>query len=156
MGVRELIEKFKNEPTTSVQQVEEQKNEWITALGRLFQEIEGWLEPAVRGGYLATRRTQTQIIEQDFGTYDAPMLEILRGGLTVRLEPIGVRVVGVVAAGKRLVGLRGRVDLICGPIRIPIVRSPPNTWKALPLRGEPRELDEETFSQILEEVLLDE
>ena len=156
MGVRELIDKFKSEPTTSVEQFKQQKDEWTAALDRLFQEIEGWLEPAIQGGYLTTRRVQAQIIEQDFGTYDVPMLEILRGGLTVRLEPIGVRVVGVVAAGKRLVGLRGRVDLVCGPIRIPIVRSSPATWKALPLRGEPRELDEETFSEILEEVLLDE
>jgi hypothetical protein len=46
--------------------------------------------------------------------------------------------------------------LTCGPIRIPIVRNTAGEWKSLPLRGEPRELTEESFAEILGEVLLDE
>ena len=85
------------------------------------------------------------------------MLEIRAGERTVRLDPIGVRVTGIVYAGsRRMLGLKGRVDLVCGPIKIPLVRTASGLWKALPVRGEPCELTEESFSEVLGAVLLDE
>ena len=157
MTMRDLIEKLKERPKTVEEHRDEQKKEWLRALDQLFKEIEGWLAPAVNAGVLTTRRSETEITELDFGSYWAPQLEVRDDRLTVRFEPVGGRVVGaVVAAGKRHIGLRGRVDLVCGPIRIPLVRSTSGVWKALPLRGEPRDLTEESFAEILGEVLLDE
>ncbi len=155
MSMRDLIEKLKEQPKPVGEHREEQKEEWLDALEKFFTEIEGWLAPAVTDGVLTTARSETEILEQDFGDYQVPVLEIRSGGLTVRLEPIGVRVVGVVAAGgRRLLGLRGRVDLVCGPIRVPFVRGAAGAWKAIPLRGEPRDVTEESFSELLGEVLL--
>lgn len=157
MTMRDLIEKLKERPKTVEEHRDEQKKEWLRALDQLFKEIEGWLAPAVNAGVLTTRRSETEITELDFGSYWAPQLEVRDDRLTVRFEPVGGRVVGaVVAGGKRHIGLRGRVDLVCGPIQIPLVRSTSGVWKALPLRGEPRDLTEESFAEILGEVLLDE
>jgi hypothetical protein len=156
MTMHDLIEKLKEQPKTVDEHREEQKREWLSALERLFSDVKGWVEPAEREGVLRTVGSSVEIVEQDLGSYVAPVLEILARGLTISLTPIGGRVAGVVAAsGHRLVGLRGRVDLVCGPIKIPLVRGTGGTWKALPLRGDPRELTEESFAEILGEVLLD-
>jgi hypothetical protein len=157
MTMQDLIEKLKDRPKTVEAHRDEQKQEWKQALDDFFTEIEGWLAPAESAGVLTIARSETTIAEPDFGEYAAPVLHICDGRLTVRLEPVGGRVAGVVAAGgKRHLGLRGRVDLVCGPTRIPLVRDSSRTWRALPLRGEPRELTEESFAEILGEVLLDE
>jgi hypothetical protein len=96
-------------------------------------------------------------MEPDLGSYIVPVLNISDGRLTVRLEPVGARVVAVVDYGDgRNLGLRGQVNLLCGPIKVPFVRDRSGTWQALPLRGKPRDLTEESFAEILLEVLLDE
>jgi hypothetical protein len=157
MTMRHLIDKLKEQPATVEQWRTEQKQAWLLALDQLFTNIEGWVKPAKDEGVLETSRSTIGIVEQDLGAYQAPALEIRARGLTLRFDPIGVRVAGVVASGgRRLIGLRGRVDLVCGPIRIPLVRGAGGAWKALPLRGEPRDLTEESFTEILGEVLLDE
>lgn len=157
MTMHDLIEKLRERPKTVGEHREEQKREWLSALDRFFAEIEAWLGPAVREGVLRTSRSETEIIEPDLGDYRAPILEIRDDRLTVRLEPVGASVTRVVASGGlRHIGLRGRVDLVCGPIRIPLVRASSGAWRALPLRGEPRDLTEESFAEILSEVLLDE
>ncbi len=154
MTMRDLIEKLKARPRTVEEHRDEQKREWLGALEQLYTDIETWVRPAVDEGVLRTRRSEREIVEQDFGDYLAPVLEILAGGLALRFEPVGARIVGAIASGgRRLLGLRGRVDLVCGPIQIPLVRTAEGGWKAVPLRGEPRDLDEESFAEILAEVL---
>jgi hypothetical protein len=156
MSMRDLIEKLKERPKTVQEHRNEQRTEWQNALNSLFTTIEGWLRPAVEAGVLTTKRSATEVVEQDLGSYTAPVLHISDGSVTARLEPIGGRVAGVVASGNaRLLGLRGRVDFICGPIKVPLVRTSSDVWKVLPLRGEPRELTEEGFAELLGEVLLD-
>jgi hypothetical protein len=155
MTMRDLIDKLKGRPKTVEEHWEQQKREWLRALDTFFEQVEAWLGPAVGEGVLRTRRSETEIIEQDLGEYQAPTLEIRDGRLTVRLEPIGARVAGFISSDGRLpVGLRGRVDLVCGPTRLPLMRTSTGAWAALPLRGEPREMTEESFAQLLGEVLL--
>jgi hypothetical protein len=156
MTMHDLIEKLKEQPKTADEHRDAQKKEWLSAVERLLSDVKSWLEPAEREGVLQTRWSSVEVIEQDLGSYTAQVLEISARGLTISLRPVGGRVTGVVAgSGHRLVGLRGRVDLVCGPIKIPLVREAGGTWKALPLRGEPRELTEESFAEMLGEVLLD-
>jgi hypothetical protein len=156
MTMQDLIQKLRARPQTVDEHLEEQKREWKRALEALFGDIEKWLAPAVTAGVLKTSLSQTEITEQDLGEYQVPVLRITDGRLTVQLEPVGGRVVSIAAGSGRHRGLRGRVDLICGATRIPLGRDASNTWKALPLRGEPRALTEESFAEILSEVLLDE
>jgi hypothetical protein len=156
MRMRDLINKLKERPKAVQDHRNEQRTEWRDALNGLFTTIEGWLRPAVEAGVLTTSQSLTEIVEPDLGSYMAPLLRISDGLITARLEPVGGRVAGIIASGNaRLVGLRGRVDLVCGPMKVPLVRTSSGVWQALPLRGEPRELTEETFAELLGEVLLD-
>jgi len=156
MTMHDLIEKLKERPATATsEQLAVQKQEWLNAIKRLFEDIERWIEPAVSEGVLRTSRVETELIEQDLGSYMAPSLHITDGRLTVRIEPVGAAVVSVFAGGKRHVGLRGSVNLVCGPTKIPLARTQSGTWKAFPMRGEARDVTEESFAEILGEVLLD-
>lgn len=156
MSMRDLIEKLRERPKTVQEYRDEQRTEWLSALNSLYTKVEEWLRPAVEAGVLTTSRSSTEMVEPDLGSYRTPVLHISDGSITVRLEPVGGRIAGIVASGNaRLVGLRGRVDLMCGPVKVPLVRTSSGVWKALPLRGEPRELTEESFAELLSEVLLD-
>lgn len=154
MTMRSLIEKLKERPKPPEADVTQRRDEWIQAIEALFKTVEEWLAPAVREGVLKTYRSSEEIVEPDLGAYQAPILRIEDDRSTVRLQPIGVRVVGMV--GHPQLALRGRIDLICGPITVPFVRDVSGTWKALPLRGQPIELTEDAFTEILSETLLDE
>lgn len=153
MTMRSLIDRLKERPKALEADVAQKREEWLRAVEGLFDTIEQWLSPAVQEGVLRTWRSTEEIEEQDLGSYQAPILRIEDDRLTVRLETVGARIVGMV--GYPELRLRGRVDLICGPIKIPIVREIGGTWKAVPLRGEPIELTAEAFTEILSEILLD-
>jgi hypothetical protein len=156
MTMQSLIAKLKQRPKTDDEHLAEQKREWVSSIRQLFADIEQWLSPAVSDGVLKTSRSETEIEEQDLGSYMVPVLYITDSRVTVRLEPIGAAVVTVFAGGKRHGGLRGSINLVCGPTKIPLARTQSGTWKAFPMRGEPRDLTSDTFSEILAEVLLDE
>jgi len=156
MTMQELIQKLKQRPGTLDEHLDQQKQDWMKAIEALFGEIERWLAPAVSAGVLTTRHSTTIVGEEDFGEYEVPVLHISDGRLTVRIEPVGGRVAGVATTGQRHTGLRGRVDLICGATKVPLGRDAWGTWKALPLRGEPRDLTEESFAEILGALLLNE
>jgi hypothetical protein len=155
MTIHDLIDKLRVRKADD-EYWNQQKREWLSALDRLFDDIEMWLAPAREAGVLTTSRANTVISEQELGAYGAPTLRIGTGRLTVHLEPVGALVTDiVVSGGMRHIGLRGRVDLICGPLKVPLARTSSGNWKALPLRGEPLELNEKSFVEILSEVLLD-
>jgi hypothetical protein len=157
MTMHDLIEKLKVRPKTADEHREEQKRAWLGAVRDLYTQIEGWLGPAVREGVVKIMRSESERTDEELGSYLAPLLEIRSAGLLVRIEPVGPGVTDVVSAGgKRLVGLRGRVDLVCGPVRVPLARGSSGQWQAVPMRGEPRDLTEDTFAELLGEVLLDE
>ena len=155
MSMRSLIEKLEKRPKTVDAFREDQKTEFVVAVRALFDQIESWIPKDMK--VLDVTRSELSLEEPDFGAYDVPVLEIRDRGTTVRLEPVGARVVGVVrSGGHRLIGLRGRVNLICGPTNIPLVRDQKKEWKIVPMRGEPRALDEDNFAEILGAMLLDE
>lgn len=157
MTIEDLIKKLQERPKSVDEHREEQLAEWKRALGTLVDQIEAWLRPAVEKGVLSVSRSETEIEEEDFGSYAAPVLRVMDGRATARFEPIAGRIVGVVGAGdRRLIGLKGRVDLVCGPIRIPIVRTNSGTWKAVPLSGESRELTADVVAELIASALLDE
>lgn len=157
MTIEDLIKKLQERPKTVDEHRSEQLQEWRNALGELVDQIEEWLRPAIDKGLLRIIRSETEIEEEDFGNYMAPVLRVTDDRATARFEPIAGRIVGVVGSGdRRLVGLKGRVDLVCGPIRIPIVRTNSGTWKAVPVSGEPRELTRDVLAELISAVLLDE
>jgi hypothetical protein len=157
MRMRNLIKKLKEQPHISDPHASERKEDWLQAIDGLYKNIEHWIEPATQEGLFTTSRSSKELREPDFGDYTVPILHIQYRGSTIRLEPVTGRVVGMVRPGRRShTPLRGRVDLICGPYKIPVVREANGVWKTIPLQGEPQELTEKVFEEILSEILLDE
>ncbi len=157
MTMQELIERLKQRPKSAEETLEERKTQWLSAIDELFSLIESWLAPAVSEGALAVTRSRSEVLDDDdLGNYLVPSLSISDGRINVRLEPVGVHVVGVVSGGQRHTGFRGRVDVICGATKIPLVRTPRNEWRVLLGSAGPRPLSEDVFSEILGELLLDE
>lgn len=134
----------------------EQLATWKADVTALFASLEAWLAPAVHAKVLTCGTSTVVLNEAGFGSFDAPLFWIKDGRVTVVVEPVGVRVSEVVVSGgKRLLGLRGRVDITLGPHRIPLVLSgKTREWTAAPTRGEPTPLSESVFAEILSELLL--
>ena len=81
------------------------KSEWISAVGRLYDDIERWLEPWREQGYLTVTRSPIPKSEEPLGDYEIDTLEITAGDETVVFEPFGRNVIG--ALGRIDVYLRG-------------------------------------------------
>jgi hypothetical protein len=152
-GLQKLIDKLKERP---ISDENKQKKEWLFAIDQLFAKIKEWLEPAVSAGVLRIGHWNTEIVEGGLGNYSAPILLIIDGEIEVRLVPIGSRVAGVVPwDNDRKAGLRGLVNLVCGPTQIPIILNPQGNWMALPMRGKPCDLTEDIFMEIIYEILIE-
>jgi len=77
------------------------KSEWISAVGRLYDDIELWLEPWREQGYLTVTRSPIPKSEEPLGDYEIDALEITAGDETVVFEPFGRIVIGAI----------GRIDV---------------------------------------------
>lgn len=154
--MQDLIASLKKRPQTLEEHMSEMKQEWLKALGALFDDVAQWTKPAVEAGVLKVGHSQTDIQDDELGPYLAPVVTISDQRYSVRFEPVGPRVVGMVGIGPNLPsGFRGLVNMICGPYKVPIVRQTDGSWMVLTMRGEPSAWNEEAFADLLSEVLLD-
>lgn len=151
--IEELIDKLKNRPRIADEEIKAERQSWLESLDDLYKRIEAWLQRAVEANVLQISRETTPIVRDgDLGSYEAPSLHVKNGELTVRFEPRGARVVGLYP--HRHTGFRGLVELVSGPIRIPIVRERGSgDWKVLPAEGEPEDFTEDSLAELLSEVL---
>ncbi len=81
-----------------------EKDEWLRHLGMLYKSVTNYLRPYVERGEIKIAYLDATLTEDDIGSYPVKELAITIGRSQVRLEPIGTR----------LLGARGRVDMI-GP-----------------------------------------
>lgn len=138
MGIEKLLQKLEQQPKTVEQHWAEKKQEWIDDVAGLMESITEWLAPAVEKKLARIERRVVEIEEADTGPYDAAALTIHLGDREVRVEPRGMRIVGVIVADeKRIIGARGRVDLVSGPARATILRRTDRTWQLATVDGWP-------------------
>lgn len=154
--MQELMEKLKQRPQTAAEVLDERKAAWLSSLSSLHSQVERWLAPMSNAGLLKLTFSEVEIEDQELGEYTAPVLTLSDGRQSVRLEPVGLHVVGVVAGGRRHTGFQGRVDIISGASRIPLLRTTDDQWQVVWRAAEPARFDEGSFSRILSELLLDE
>ena len=118
--------------------------------------ITGWLAEGAYGDLLRVEPAEVELAEEDLGVYRAPALRIRARTThprTAKVEPKGMRVVGVIAAGdRRIVGARGRVDVTCGAGRAILLRMGKDDWRLLEPRRSPVELTEDAFAGALTEL----
>lgn len=161
MGIDDLMKKLQNQPTTVAEHFAEKKQEWVDDVATLIKSMEEWLKPLVEKKLARLERRTVELDEPDTGTYLVDALTIFLGDRSVKVEPRGMRVVGVVRTGKdRIVGARGMVELVSGPSRATILRRSDGSWQLATADGWPAEksaadLNEETFADALAELLPD-
>jgi hypothetical protein len=146
-----LLKRLSAEKVTSVgEALERKKGEWLDDLQRLLDQIQTWLAAGEADGTVAIDRSEVEIAEQDLGPYRVPTLTIrtlTRSPAIVRIEPRGMRVVGVVA-----VGAAGRVDMTAGPSRVILLRFTSDgttRWTAILDDGTKEALTPDTFASAL-------
>lgn len=159
MGIEKLLQTLEQQPKTVEQHWVEKKREWLEDVAGLMGSIAEWLAPVVEKKLARIERRVVAIEEADTGPYEADALTIHLGDREVRVEPRGMRVVGVIVADeKRIVGARGRVDLVSGPARATILRRADRTWQLATVDGWPASktaitLSSETLADALAELI---
>jgi hypothetical protein len=145
-----LEEKLKRIAEGHYQKVdwESVKQEWISRVHGLYDEIREWLKPLEDKEYLKIERNPLVITEEMLGPYEIDSMEIIAGETTVVLEPVG----------RQVLGAMGRVDLFPRGYRIDglmllyveYLDSRPH-WEVRQsnLSGLRKDLTKEVFEQIL-------
>lgn len=93
-----------------------QKDDWLGKVDSLVQQVRGWAE---KQGWAITQ-TEREVVEEQLGTYNVPVLEVNTPRGQVILEPVGQDVLGA----------RGRVDLYAWPTlyRVMLLRTDAPDW----------------------------
>jgi len=66
----------------------QRRKEWLGAVDRLFVQLQSWMREADPEGLLDVIRYDVSRTERDYGTYDAPALQVRFGPEEVSVEPI--------------------------------------------------------------------
>lgn len=80
---------------------EQEKKTWLAQLAKLHTQVTTWLTPYITNHGVRIGREMVPLVEENIGSYQAPMMTISIGNNQVKLEPIGTL----------LIGARGRVDM---------------------------------------------
>lgn len=67
----------------------EEKDKWMRAMGRLYTDIEGWMQPYVEKKLVSTRRTPIELSEDKIGRYKCQSLELDFSGHVICFVPVG-------------------------------------------------------------------
>src|SRR4051812_12099208 len=76
------------------QEALKKRDEWVEAVGRLMEQIRGWLESSDPDHFLEVREETHKISERGIGTYEVSGLVIALGQRLVRVKPIARNVMG--------------------------------------------------------------
>lgn len=161
MGIDNLRKKLGEQPVTVEQHFAEAKKGWIDDVAKLTSNMAEWLKPLVDEHTVRLEPRQVELNESDIGTYVVDALTIHLGDREVRVEPQGMRIVGVIPTGKdRIIGARGLISVVCGPSRATILRRSPGVWELATADGWPADknavaLTQETFADLLAELIPD-
>jgi len=112
------------------------KNDWITAVKDLYDQIDTWLATSIKNGDIAISRHSKAITEDYIGEYEVDELRLTVGDEIVEFSPKGALVVG--ASGRvDIIGNRGIETLILQPgPRWSVVASKTPTLKLVELTAD--------------------
>lgn len=103
---------------------ERNRNEWVGAVERLIQQMEGWLRGADSQQMLEVHWKPIELREEGLGVYTVPSLEIRMGDRQVEIIPRGRNAVGSITRddNHETCPVRGRVDITDGGERHTLYR----------------------------------
>jgi hypothetical protein len=150
--LRERLDSLDEHPDETAQKL---RDEWIADVRDVLSQMQRWLAP------LGTRATVTTadfpFSEPDVGAYRAPGASIELHGVPASIDvtPAGLQIEGVrLTDGRFTAGMRGRISLSYGALKIPIVRRPDRTWWVSTFtHPDLRPLNDTTFSEALVDLL---
>lgn len=103
--IKDMFKKFVDQKIAeaSKEQVnwEHEKDTWLFSLAQLHNKVVSWLAPYVANHSVQIGQEMVPLVEENIGSYQAPMTTITIGKNHVKLEPIGTL----------LIGAKGRVDM---------------------------------------------
>ncbi len=89
----------------------EAKDQWLQDMKLLYNSVSDYLQPYVEKGEIKTAYRDATLTEEDIGTYPVKELTITIGRSHVQLQPVGTRIIG--AKGRvDMIGPRGRVQFL--------------------------------------------
>ena len=149
--VAEKVAEANNEPVDW----EGQKKDWLFHLAQLNNRVTSWLTPYITNHSVRLGQEMEPLVEENIGSYFAPMMTITIGNDLVKLVPIGTL----------LIGARGRVDMT-GPKGVARLVIVPKNSTGPQVRVEPPPVSEWvwklasappkiTFVELTEESFLD-
>jgi hypothetical protein len=135
----------------------QRRDEWIAAVGRLFDQIRAWLAEADPDHLLDVVPLEVQSIEASLGVYNIPSLKIGVGDSSVQIVPRGRDALGIVG-GPGGLGIRaeGRVDITDGVRKYILYRSLQDgqeRWFLLDQDFRPHPLDRARLEAALQDLL---
>jgi hypothetical protein len=157
MTLREFLQK--NAPRAEQERFRRKlRDEWIAAVDHLLTQLRGWVADAVSAGLLDLEPLEFEKREQGLGAYHIQGLAINFGESTVKVVPVGRRVLAHLGpyaeAGHE--NAEGRVDITNGASKYFLFRKLTDTdqqWLIQDERSQIRPLDRERFEAILQDLL---
>jgi hypothetical protein len=157
MTLREFL--LKNAPRTEQENRRRHwREEWIAAVDRLLAQLRTWLTDAGSAEFLDVEQLDFEKREQGLGTYHIHGMAINFGERTVKVLPIGRRVLAHLGpyaqAGHE--NAEGRVDITNGAYKSLLFRKLTDAgeqWLVQDERSGIRPLDREQFEAILTDLL---
>jgi hypothetical protein len=155
MPFREFLEKRAQHPHQRERR--ERREEWITAVHRLVEQLRAWLAESDPGAVLDVVPIEIEKAEPGLGVYRIPGLKVRLGEAAVEVVPVGRNVVGGVGPqGAVGVQAEGRVDVTDGIRRYILYRTLQDgqeKWYALDERFQAAPLDRVRLEGILQDLL---
>lgn len=141
----EFLRDKQSQEEQEAQSLVQRREEWLTSLRTLFDQIETWLaEPTAEKLVKIVKRT-IEIDEYKIGRYEVPQLLLYVGHDVVRVEPVGTLIIGA----------KGRVDLKAASGSRKLVLTDQGGWGLLETdRAIARKLDQEAFIEAIQSLLL--
>jgi hypothetical protein len=114
-SLHDLLQEKKARSPGSAQAAEQQKEQWLTRLRRLYKQLETWLQPSKEQGLLSVSYPAVRLEEELLGPYQAEAMWItFYNGQVIKLIPRGLHVVGA----------NGRVDMDLGDRQVMFLGDP--------------------------------
>jgi hypothetical protein len=156
MTLREFL--LTNAPRDEMQR-RQYRDEWVAAVDRLLAQLRGWLKDAGTAEFLDLEPLEFEKREQGLGAYQIKGLAINFGERTVKVVPVGRRVLAQLGpyAEPGHEKAEGRVDITNGAYKYFLYRklndAGEEQWLIQDERSEIQPLDRERFEAILQDLL---
>jgi hypothetical protein len=153
--LKEFLAEQAEKHHTEFTETKPRREEWVTEVNRLVDQMEGWLREADPDGILDIEPQTVEKREQGLGFYKAKALTMRFGGREVRIHPVARFVVAAPAVVLPLGRPAGRIDITNGESRYSLYRiedGRERTW-FIHNNGPLKRFDRLTFESAVQDLL---